>query len=641
LIASILTAEPQPISAIQPMTPVTFDRVVRTCLLKDPDERWQSAHDIAAELRWIGQPVADTKARRNAGAWIAGAIIAALLVATGIFGYLWRRATAAPSRRIEASILPPENNEFLFTTAPALSPDGSRLAFVTTSKVDSKTRLWVRDLESGAVQELATSVSSPFWSPDSRSLAFFDMSERKLKRIDVAGGPPQIITDFSGRSVSGTWNDKGVIVFTPGGRHGLSRVPATGGSAVELTKLDPAHESAHRWPSFLPDGKHFLYVATTFGSTENGRLYLGSLEGGDRKLIALTNLPAFYSRTGHLLYCRDNALVMQPFDLKHLELRDDAVVVADRVYSFNLAGSAAFSVSANGVLAFVRGSGERSRFVWHDRAGKQTGIVGEPGDYQRPALSHDGRHLAYELYGPDGKADIWIYDMLRNTATRFTSDSGSETNSVWSPDDRYLVYAAEDVHHGTRDIVRRDTSGGGSPEKLFAGNGLLALTDWSADGRFIIFHDGMDIYCYSIPDRKAFPVVQTPFNDLAGRLSPDGHWLAYGSDQSGHSEIYVQPFPNPTSVTKISINGGTQPRWTLKGREIVYETLDRKVIAVDVQPGTTFDAGVPKELFSYQFKPGGWPLDVTADGQKFLVNESVRDESQTPITLVLNFSVPK
>jgi len=285
--------------------------------------------------------------------------------------------------------------------------------------------------------------------------------------------------------------------------------------------------------------------------------------------------------------------------------------------------------------------GERSHLLWRDRTGKQVGVVGDPGDYQRPSLAHDGRHVAYEVIGADGKADIWIYDMVRNTASRFTSDPDSETNAIWSADDRYIVYAAQNPERGTRDIVRRETSGAGTAEKLVNLNSTAALTDWSRDGRYIFFHDGLDIFYYSIPERKIVPIVHSPFNEVAGRLSPDGRWLAYGSEQSGHSEVYVQPFPNATSVTKVSTNGGTQPRWTSNGREIIYVTLDRKVMTVDVHTDGSFEPSVPKELFAYQFKPGGWPLDVSADGQRFLVNESVRDESQTPITVVVNFAAAK
>ncbi|PYQ47828.1 MAG: hypothetical protein DMF59_17820 [Acidobacteria bacterium] len=639
LIASILSSEPQPITTIQPMTPVPFDRLVRTCLQKDPDERFQSAHDVAAELRWIVEAAPQARMRTSRSAWLTRALIAALIVASGTFAYLWYRAKADPPRRVEASILPPENGEFSLTVSPpAVSPDGSRVAFVARPRAVTRSHLYVYRLDNGATQDLGVDGYAPFWSPDSRSIAYFDGADRKLKRIDVAGGPSQVISDFAQRGTGGTWNSEGVILFHHNARRGLYRVPASGGTPVEVTKIDPARETSHRWPSFLPDGKHFLYVATMYGTAESGDVYVGRLGSNERKLIVTSDLPAIYSKTGHLLYCRDRALVAQPFDLKKLELHGEATVITDNINNFTLFGTACFGVSSNGVLAYVRGGGEHSQLVWHDRTGKVLGTIGDPADYQRPSLAHHGRHVVYEINGANGKPDLWIYDMVRQTATRFTSDPGAENNALWSADDRYIIYAAEDLKTGTRAVVKRESSGSGTTEKLFDATSGSSLTDWSPDGKYICFHDGSDVFYYSIPDRKIVKVVGTPFPDIVGRFSPDGRWLSYTSDQSGRQEVYVQPFPNATFVAKVSTNGGHQARWTAKGREIIYMTPEHKVMSVAIHTdGKDFEAGVPRELFSYRVKLGGWPMDVTADGQRFLVNEPVGDEGPMPITLVVNF----
>src|SRR4029077_4271661 len=255
----------------------------------------------------------------------------------------------------------------------------------------------------------------------------------KLRRIAASGGPPQVICDATGVR-GGTWSPSGDIVFTPSDRDPLYRVAASGGTATPLTELDPSHEYSHRWPWFLPDGKHFLYLVQTLGSVqERGHIYVGTLGSNERKVIVLANSAAVYSPTGHLLYCRDRTLVAQPFDVKRLEVRGEPTVIADNIYNVAIGGGvAAFSVSHNGIMAYFKGSGLLSQFEWKDRTGKTVGSVGTPGEYQRPQLAHDGRHFAYEIADPQGNSDIWIYDEARQTSSRFTFGPGSNTNAVWS-----------------------------------------------------------------------------------------------------------------------------------------------------------------------------------------------------------------
>jgi Tol biopolymer transport system component len=652
LIAAIVDRDPPLISSIQAMTPPALDRVVRSCLAKEPDDRWQSAKDVASELKWISEagsqagvaaPIVHRRKHREALAWT---IAAALLVAAAAFAYLWYRATAEPPRRIEASILPPEDSDFIFTVAaPALSPDGARIAYPVRA-ADGKVELWVRRLDNGAAQALegTESASAPFWSPDSRTIGFF--SKGRLLKIDASGGPPQVLCEAAaGRG--GTWGPNGLILFSPGDRDGLYSVSASGGVPAPVTRLEPNHEYSHRWPAFLPDGMHYLYLAEMYGSEERGRIYLGTIGSNTRRALVSSTSPAAYSSAGYLLYCRDRALVAQQFDARSLELKGDATVIADGIYTFGPTAMAAFSVSRNGVLAYQRGTtGLLSQLVWMDRTGKQLGIVSTPGDYNRPQLAHDGRHLAFEIWDAKGDSDIWIYDLARQTSTRFTFGPGSNSQALWSRDDQFIVYSSEQAQRGARDVVRKSAAGMGSPETLFSLNvPFLATTDWSWDGRYVFFHGygihpktGSDVYYYSIPDKKLVAAVQTPYSECCGRLSPDGHWLAYASNESGRNEIYVQPFPTATGKWQISTTGGTQPRWRSDEREIFYQSPDNKIVAVDIRATSTLEPGVPKALFGIHPKLGGWPYDVAPDGQRFLINETVHAAGAAPVTIVVNWT---
>ena len=652
LIAAIVDREPAPMASFQPMTPPAFERVVKTCLEKDPDDRWQTAHDVMLELKWIGEagsqagvPAIKVHRRRNREmlAWI----IAALAVAAAATTLVLRPRTTP--RRVELSVVTPEKGEFNFENGPmAISPDGTRLAFIASSS--GKVELWLRSLNAGTAQPMpgTEGAAFPFWSPDSKFLAFF--AGGKLKKIDVTGGPPQTICDASATPRGGTWNREGLILFSPNTRDPIQRVSAAGGIPQPVTKIDTAAmEFSHRWPSFLPDGKHFLYLNQTYGGgTDRNRIVVGSLDSQEKKTIVAVNSPALYTPQGYLLFARENTLLAQKFDSKSFKTIEDAFPIADPVETYGSTGSAIFSVSEEGTLAYHIGAGGgMSQLMWIDRSGKPLGTIGAPGDYSRPKLSHDGRRVAVEVFDPKaGSPDIWVTEIARGTFSRFTFEPTEEVFPLWSPDDRRIVYSSQKPDRITRAINVKASSGAGASETILERVALLFAVDWSRDGRFLITQmndpktkTGWNLGVLSIADRIWKPFAETPFNEVLGQFSPDGHWIAYVSDESGRSEVYVQPFPGPGGKWQISTNGGTAPRWRADGQEIFYKTPEGKIFAVAVTTGTGFDASVPVLLFSARFKAApGAQWDVSADGKRFLINQPVVDVAPAPMSVVLNWT---
>jgi eukaryotic-like serine/threonine-protein kinase len=649
LIAAILASEPPPISRLQPLTPPALDRVVATCLAKDPDERWQSAHDLLKELKWIQEggsaagvaPVAAHSQRRERIAW-AAAVMAAVLA--GVFVSAWRDANREPPRTLQSSLLPPAKVTFNFLYGPAvLSPDGRRVAFVAHG-ADGRNLVWVRPLNGLAAQTLAGTerATYPFWSADSRSLGFF--ADGKLKKIDASGGPPQVLCDApQGRG--GAWNRDGVIVFSGRPADGLSRVSVSGDVPTVATELDASrHETSHRWPFFLPDGRHFLYTAlAAVTPTEADAIFVGALGSNERqRLVDVVRSNAMYAPPGYLLFAREGALVAQPFDAKQRQLTGDSVVVADQVQTFSPVASAAFSTSANGILAYQSGAGgEPSQLVWLDRAGRQTETGLAPGPIDSPRLSHDGRRVAYRVEDRQERGDIWIYDLTRRISSRFTFDPADEFNPVWSPDDTRIVFSSNRTSRG--DLYLKAAGGAGADELLFASEKRKSATDWSVDGRIVLFSEfgpttQQDLWSLSLPDRKATVALQTEFLESGGALSPDGRWMAYHSDEAGRQEVYVQPFPGPGPKWRISREGGTFARWRGDGKELFFVADDQKMTVVEVTAGSTFGAGDPRPLFATRCKHSvNREYDVTMDGQRFLVNATRSDENVAPITLVQNW----
>jgi len=657
MIAAILERDPAPISSIVPMIPPALDRVVKTCLAKDPDDRFQTAHDAKLQLEWIveggsqaGAPaiVVARRKSRERWAWIAAGILGAAALA---LAYLWRRSAAHPAEMVQTSILPPEKGRFNFTSgSPAISPDGSRITFVATDTA-GKNMLWVRPLAALAAQPLAGTEDSfsPFWSPDGTKIGFFQGT--KLKKIDAAGGPAETLCDATtGRG--GAWNADGTIVFASDFNSGLSKVAAAGGTPSPLTKIDTAQrEATHRWPSFLPDGRHFLFLVRHAGSgTEPSRsaIWIGSLDGQRSELIHSVDSEAVYA-SGHVLFVRDRTLLAQPFSPGRRKLLGDAFPVAEHLQDLTGYSLSMFSAAGTGSFIYAGGGSVGvSQLAWYDRNGKRLEAIGEAGTIARPRLSHDEKRIALDVGDPSSSnTDVWVFDIARKTQTRLTFSPGFDGYPVWSPDDSQIAFSSDRKNPG--DIYVKSSSGTGEEKAVLASDSNKTPFSWSSDGKTIAF-SGLEpkvknrtgaIGTVSIADGKASPFAENPFNQGEPTFSPDGKWIAYTSAESGKFEVYVRAFPDTGGKWQISSAGGEDPVWSRDGAEIFYD-LGTRVVSVPVKTSPAFEAGSPQLLFEAPIRgDSGVQFDVTADGKKFLIDADVTESAEAPITLVQNWLAKK
>lgn len=655
LIAAIVSGTPLPVSELAPLTPPALDHVIKKCLAKDADDRWQSAHDIADQLRWIADAgsqageAAPVLARRKAKLRAAWALHAAtaLVAILATLGFLHLRAV--PPRVMRSSLQPPDKTQFdPISGAMALSPDGLRIAFVARGE-DGRQMLWVRALEALSAQPLAgtDAASHPFWSPDSRFIGFF--SAGKLRKIDANGGPPQALCDASaGRG--GSWSEDGTILFAPSPTDAIYKVSASGGAAVAVTELNAKMgETSHRFPAFLPDGVHFLYLveapADTEGSEEGFTLVAGSTESKNRTRLLATNSSARYAKSGHVLFLRDRTLLAQRFDAKKLELTAEAIPVAENMTRTGRFETL-FSVSDNDLLAFQAGaSSELSSLVWMDRDGRDLETAGKPADYHSVALSHDGRRVALTVQDPKNqKSDVWALDLERGTSTRLTFDPDDDYAPIWSADDKRIYFSSE--RQGRGDVFWKSSSGTGAEGVLIADPERSILTSLSADGRTgaVMTYNlkkktGWDISILNFADGKIRPFLETPFNELVPALSADGRWLAYHSNESGRIEIYVQSLEEEGGKWQISTDGGARASWSRSDTEIIFQSLDDKLMVVDVKLTPHFTASVPRLLMDPKIRQRpGLQYAVAADGNRILVNRAVEQSAVSPLTLVQNWA---
>jgi serine/threonine protein kinase/Tol biopolymer transport system component len=653
VISAIMSSDPQPMSSLQPMTPPALDRVVKRCLAKEPDDRWQTARDLEAELKWIAEGGSQTGtpapivARHKSHERLLAAIAAVAVVSVLVLAFLYFRRVPQDAQTIRFFVSPPETwslaRQVTSTGAPpaplAVSPDGHQIAFAATS-TDGRTLLWIRSLDALTAHALTGTEDAlrPFWSPDSRFLGFF--ADGKLKKIEMSGGPPITLCDSSGGG-GGAWSRDGVIVFSPRPFSGFQKVSASGGVPTPATKLVQG-DIAHVRPSFLPDGRHFLYRATVSSST-GGPIYLASLDSADRKLLLNADSTNVLYSQDHLFFLRDTTLMAQPFDARRLVLTGEAFPIAEQIQTQSTTPYGVFSASENGVLANQTGPRTAgTQLVWLDRTGKKISLLGEPGAYSDLELSPDGKRASVSIQGQAGNTpDIWLYDVARGLPTRFTFGPAIALTSIWSPDGSRIVFNSD--RKGHFDLYQKASSGAGSEEVLLEDNLDKFPMGWSPDGRFILYRTGnvRPSGLFVLPltgDRKPFPFLKTQFNDYLGQFSPDGRWVAYVTDESGKNEVYVAPFAG-TGKWQISTAGGTSSRWRRDGTEIFYLAPDNKLMAAAVGgKGGSFEVGAVKTVFQTSVSGARWQYDVTADGQRFLMNTALEQKASAPLTVVLNWT---
>jgi eukaryotic-like serine/threonine-protein kinase len=652
LIGAILHTEPEPISTVQPMTPPALDRIVRTCLAKDPEERWQSAADVRRELRWIAegsqaggaQPFPVRRRRRE---WLSWALAALVLLLAGAVLLRERRGpVAAAPRTMRLSVVLPELSA---VRAAVLSPDGTRLVLVARDS-SGRNLLWIRPLDSLAAQPLAgtESPSFPFWSPDGASIGFF--ADGKLKKIAASGGPAQTLCDAP-INRGGTWSRDGVILFSPVVDGPIYQVSASGGVPKPVTALDPKRrESTHRWPFFLPDGRHFLYLVGSFGGPREGTgIYVRSLDSKEEKLLVRANSSMAYAAPGYLVYFHERTLYALSFDAKTLQVHGDPFPVAEDIQFFPQTYNAMFTVSENGALLYLaRARSGVSQLAWFDRNGTRLGTLGASANQGNPRISPDGKRVALDIIDPQtGNMDIWTYEFSGGVGRRLTSHPALDSDPIWSPDGSRIVFFS--LRNGIPDLYQVSSSGGGSEEAVVISDRTKYPTDWSPDGQSILFRvvdpkTNFELWTVSMDkEHKAAPFIKPTFGVSHGVFSPDGKWVAYSSNETGKWEIYVAPFPGPGGNWKVSTAGGSEPRWRRDGKELYYAAPDGSIMAADVKLGATFEADIAKPLFRVQrrehISSGDlFSYDVTPDGQRFLVNTDVGEQTSPPLTVVLGWT---
>jgi len=653
VVSAILEKEPEPISVVKPMTPVALDHAVKKCLAKLPDERWQSTSDLASELKWIGEtgsqadvPARSEKRGRNRERLLLAAFAVTATVAVAL-GLLYARRAPTESRVTRSYIKPMADSNFILSGATgfALSPDGRNLAYAATTP-EGKSALWVRSIDSLRAQPLAGTdgASYPFWSPDNRFIGFFAGS--KLKKIEASGGPPFTLCDASdGRG--GTWNRDGDILFSPGPNTSLYRVFASGGQPIPVTPLGSTkNATTHRWPYFLPDGRHFLYLAgSVYSPRENptNAILVGSLDSKESKLLLHSHASAIYA-SGQILFLRAYSLMAQPFDAKRLELGGDAIPIADPVQEDGNTARGVFSASENGLLTYVEGTYATDRkLVWFDRSGKQIAAVPGADAYAAPRISPDGKRLAFDLDSPG--YDVWSYDMGRGVKTSLTFGSASAQSNlrpVWSPDGRRIAYTS--YRNGKYDLYQKASDGSGAEEVLLEGTDRIRFpTDWSPDGKVLTYmesaQDTWAIWMLALGgERKPYLFLRSQFGGREASFSPDGKWLAYCSNEGGEYRVYVVPFPGPGGKWQVSPGGAITPRWRRDSKEIFYYSSDNKLMAAEVEAnGSRFRVGTIYTLFETRAYGVIDRYDVTADGQRFVIPYDA-GQPTAGITLVVNWT---
>jgi len=644
VITAVMSSEPPSIASLQPMTPPVVDWLVKRCLTKDPKERWDSAHDLASELRWIaerevGEPakLAQGPAKRRLfWAWAATTLIL-LLVVAGLASALWRRSTPPPTAspllaRLSLTLAPVAPLTLTDQPSLALSADGKRLVYV--AEVDGIRRLYIRDLDRFDASPLSGTDGAwgPFFSPDGQSVGFF--ADRKLKKVSVAGGAPVTLCGAS-TPRGGTWGPDNVILFTPAPGAGLWRISGDGGIPRPVTSPNRAtNELTHRWPVFLPAGKGVLFTVRTQSNTsfDDAQVAVLSLESGKWRVVLTGGSNARYLPPGYLVYAQAGSLLAAPFDLTSLKVTGPPAPVLGDVAMEEATGAAHFALSESGTLVYVSGGARlsRRRLMWVDRRNGSGPVTEDRRSFATPRFSPDGRRLVMAVQ--EANDNIWVYD---GRLVRRTFAGGSNVAPIWTPDGSQITFSSN--RGGVYTLFSMPADGSGSATQLLPNDRIRFPGSWSADGRTLAFVEldptgGSDIWI-THPDRgsKPEPLLRGPFDERDPEFSPDGHWLAYTSNESGQAEVYVRPFGTTGERFQVSADGGSEPHWSRRGRELLYRQGNR-IMAAAIETGPQFKVSTPTKVlegsYGEDLMAGMRNWDLAPDGERFVV--VVPDEVSSP-----------
>ena len=656
LIAAILKEAPRPLAELQPLTPPALERVVRQCLEKDPDERWQSAHDIASELGWISASDAGSMPsavsakpigrRRERLAWVVAGVMAIVALALGAVA-LWRVGQGTASDvTVHAAVF--HDADGVINPTPsnvAISPDGRRIAYIVDD--EGAGGLWVRDLDGQASRRLSTpwAPQLPFWSPDSRWVAFFTLSDPpRLWKVPAAGGVPVSLCAVT-TGVGGSWGKRDIIVFAPTAVGPLYRVPAAGGSPEPVTALDAErHQTGHRMPWFLPDGDHFLF-STLPRVGPDVEIFVGSLTSKQVKRIMAATSGVTYADPGYLLFERDQKLVAQPFDPSRLELTGEPTPIGEPPLAESWWDATWMATaSADGRLASLRSWPQRTEIEWVDRSGRVLGKVPLPaGRWQSLALAPDRQSVIASRPIAAMLAEVWHFDVKGVKAERVTPAEIMNADAVWAPDGRSFVYSAS--RSGRFEVYRRQPDTTNPPQMIPTVDAQFkGVCSFTPDGKGLVIaaYDPARLWgLWMVPlGTESSPALLPPIiaPDVTARVSPDGRWLAYLSLEAGQSEVYVTAFPAGGQRTRVSTSGGTDPKWVRRGRELLYlsrQGQDVSVMSVAVGTGTAFTAGTPRPILT---RRGLVSFTASSDGERLLISAESGDTPPPYISLTLGWT---